>query len=129
MKPKSLFVEEQQDSPEITINVDLHEHDQHQLSSPIYKSPLQILIDELEDDVRVKSVELDSARDHLSHLENKFSNSNAKIDKSKLQCRTFSLDLDTQSGIVLKGHVRGRSIAEILTSMTTKRKLLMPKVP
>lgn len=33
------------------INVDLHEHDQRQLSTPIYKSPLQIFIDKLKDEV------------------------------------------------------------------------------
>lgn len=47
-------------------------------------SPLQIVIGELEDDVRVKSVKLDSARDHLSHLEKKFSNTNVKIDNTIL---------------------------------------------
>lgn len=51
-------------------------------TTPIYKSPLQILIEEFEDYFGVKSVELDSARDHLSHLGNKFSNPNVKIDKT-----------------------------------------------
>lgn len=86
MKPKSLSVEKQHTLHDITINVDLHEHDQRQLSTPVYKSPIQILIDVLEHDVRVKSVELDSAHDHLSHLEKRFSNPNVKIDKTKLQC-------------------------------------------
>lgn len=37
---------------------------------PIYKkTPMQILIDELEDSVNIKKVELESAHEHLAQLE------------------------------------------------------------
>jgi hypothetical protein len=55
-------------------------------TKPVYKSPLQLLIDEMEDDIRVKAVELESARDHLSMMEKKFANPNLKLDKTKVQC-------------------------------------------
>lgn len=58
----------------------------------------------------MKSVEINSARNHVSHLEK---NLNVKIDQTKLKVETVILDLDTQSGVVLKGHVRERSIVGI----------------
>lgn len=83
LKPKSLFVEEQHALHYFTINADLHGNDQRQLSAPVYKSPPQLLIDELEDDIRVKYVELESARDHLCHIQKRFSNYNVKINNTK----------------------------------------------
>ncbi|VDI78437.1 Hypothetical predicted protein [Mytilus galloprovincialis] len=57
-----------------------------QLRKSVYRSPLQLLIDELEDEVHVKSVEFESAKEHLKSLEKKFTNPNIKIDKTKSQC-------------------------------------------
>jgi hypothetical protein len=55
-------------------------------SNPIYKSPLQLMIDELDENINVKTVELESAKDHLNFLERKYSNPTIKNDKSKAQC-------------------------------------------
>lgn len=53
---------------------------------PICKTPMHILIDELEDSVNIKKVELESAHEHLAQLELKYSNPGLKPDKTKGQC-------------------------------------------
>ena len=91
LRPKCLFSD---DSPESSNLSDFCEVGFSERSSsvdertrkPIYKSPLQLLIDELEDDIHVKNVELESAKEHVRLLEEKYSNPNLKIDRSKAQC-------------------------------------------
>lgn len=61
--------------------------------SPIYRSPLQLMIDELEDSINVKKVEHVSAKDYLKILEQKFSNPGIKQDKTKGQCSQCHLRL------------------------------------
>lgn len=60
---------------------------------PLYKTPMQILIDELEDSVNIKKVELESAHEHLAQLELKYSNPGLKPDKTKGQCGQCNLRL------------------------------------
>lgn len=52
-------------------------------TTPIYKSPPQMLIDELEDSIHVKKVDHESTVEHLKHLEEKCSNPGLKPDKTK----------------------------------------------
>ncbi|VDI65651.1 Hypothetical predicted protein [Mytilus galloprovincialis] len=80
MEPKCLF--ESSRDPVEAIESDC----KRQLRKSVYRSPLQLLIDELEDEVHVKSVEFESAKEHLKSLEKKFTNPNIKIDKTKSQC-------------------------------------------
>lgn len=61
--------------------------------SPIYRSTLQSMIDELEDSINEKKVELVSAKDYLKNLEQKFSNPGIKQDKTKGQCSQCHLRL------------------------------------
>lgn len=60
---------------------------------PIYRSPLQSMIHELEDSINEKKVELVSAKDYLKNLEQKFSNPGIKQDKTKGQCSQCHLRL------------------------------------
>lgn len=59
--------------------------------SPINRSPLQLIIDDLEDSINVKKVELVSAKDYLNNLEQ--SNPGIKQDKTKGQCSQCHLRL------------------------------------
>lgn len=51
------------------------------------------MIDELEDSINEKKVELVSAKDYLKILEQKFSNPGIKQDKTKGQCSQYHLRL------------------------------------
>lgn len=60
---------------------------------------LRLVVDEVDDDVRVKSIELD----HLSHLEKKLSNqnnpNNPKLLNLNSNVETVTLDLDTKRAL------------------------------
>lgn len=58
LPPIALFNNEQ---PQITM--------MQSTTTDVNKTSLQLLIDEMEDDIRVEAVELESARDHLSNME------------------------------------------------------------
>ncbi|CAG2251368.1 unnamed protein product [Mytilus edulis] len=80
MEPKCLF--ESSRDPVEALGSDC----KRQLRKSVYRSPLQLFIDELEDEVHFKSVEFESAKEHLKSLEKKFTNPNLNIDKTKSQC-------------------------------------------
>ena len=90
MKPKCLFADDdlsmKASVDETQLEGQLHVDTGSNRRKQIYRSPLQLLIDELEDEVHVKNVELDSAKEHLKNLEGKYTNPNIKIDKTKTQC-------------------------------------------
>ncbi|XP_069109826.1 uncharacterized protein [Argopecten irradians] len=85
LKPRSLtFPDSATDKVQESVHVQVT--DAPVSKTIVYRSPLQMMMDDLNDEVRVKMVELDSAREQLHALERKYSNHSIKQDKTKSQC-------------------------------------------
>ena len=91
----------------------------------VYKSPMQMLISEIEDELQIKQVEHDSAKEFLKALEQKFSNPNIKIDKTKTQCGQCHLRLGHTKRNCTMGVCEGPSMCNDIDKHDVEKKQMI----